>query len=57
MRYKRAEQNKIDNNIWTGFNLMNTSELDEFSLVIYIRSFGSGQETHGPNQTRSESIY
>jgi hypothetical protein len=34
--YKRIEQNKIDNNIWTEFNLMNTSESDEFSLIIYI---------------------
>jgi hypothetical protein len=54
--YKMVEQNKIDNNIWTGFNLMNTLESDEFSSVIYIRSFGSGRETHGPNQTRSTSI-
>lgn len=34
--YKRTKQNKINNNIWTGFNLVNTSESDEFSPAIYI---------------------
>jgi hypothetical protein len=28
--YKRIDENKINNNIWTGFNLMNTLESYEF---------------------------
>jgi hypothetical protein len=48
--YKGVEQNKIDNNIWTGFNLVNTSELDEFSPVIYIQNFGSGRGIIGTNK-------
>jgi hypothetical protein len=48
--YKRVEQNKIANNIWTGFNLVNTSESDKFSPVIYIQSFGSGRDTIRINQ-------
>jgi hypothetical protein len=43
MRYKRIEQNKIDKNIWTEFNLVNISELDEFSPVIYIRNLDLGE--------------
>jgi hypothetical protein len=45
---KNRTKNETDNNNWTGFDLMNTSELDEFSPVIYIRSFGSERETQGP---------
>jgi hypothetical protein len=45
MEQKKIRLTKI---IGQGFDLMNTSELDEFSPVIYIRSFGSERETQGP---------
>jgi hypothetical protein len=51
--YKRVEQNKIDNNIWTGFNLVNTSESDEFSPVIYIWKFRSGRDTTNQNDVNN----
>jgi hypothetical protein len=33
------------------FDLVNTSESDEFVSVIYIQSFGSGRETAARNKT------
>jgi hypothetical protein len=48
--YERVEQNKIDNHIWTRFDLANTLESDEFAPVIYIQSFGSGRDAIGINQ-------
>jgi hypothetical protein len=34
--YKRSKQNKIDSNIWEGFDLVTILESDEFVSVIYI---------------------
>jgi hypothetical protein len=51
--YNRVEQNKIDNNIWTRFNLVNTSELDEFSPIIYIWKFRSGRDTTNQNDVNN----
>jgi hypothetical protein len=44
---------RIDSNNWTGFDLVNFSESDEFSPIIYIWRFRSRQKTHESNQTRS----